>query len=355
MVDSNVLFQQALSKLDRKRKHLKDQSAKIKKDLDLDWDILNYEDVEVIDGDTVRDKRTNEVIRVNKGKGKSVDAYESNPYRYDNDPDLERQHKKAYGEAIGMNPRFVRRKDLLEKGAMQKQDLDTYLRQASEQGGIELQRDGYDVHGRSVGTLTGPQDMQGRQSDFSREQSDIYNNPGYWGQFNGEQRLSDIHGNQENAPDIVGKGPRPWKKTVTDQGTNILHGAGQLANSLLQAGAIGLGQGEETADFFDQNRQALGRYKNRNASPQQLRRERMAQRYREKIQEPKFQQRQQEYMAQGKTAGEAKLLAVLWNTWHITLAAYWMPPLNHCLQWQVWQVWAQWQSLVPSARYPKGY
>lgn len=245
------MIESELNLAEVKQKRLEETAAKKKQEMDPNRRVLSSrDDFEVIDGDTIFDKRLNRSIRFGAEGGRTVDTYETykqradgtrfNPYAEGfNGTEEEKaeaqkrfeQHERAYSSYLNKKDGFFRKgvtpDQLADYGEVQKARLQAELDRRLEAG----EEIAYSVQGaaadgkRLVGVFEGDyfDNMAGRE-----------NNAAYYSSYNKRQRLDDILGGK-SAAEVKLKADRGLVRTTADQAVNFSYGLGTAAAETLEA------------------------------------------------------------------------------------------------------------------------
>jgi len=260
-----------LTKSDEKKAALARASQQKRDELNPAY-AINIGNVDILDADTVRDKFTGDTLRLGGGVGNDFDAYESSPFGYDQNPVKEAIHKQSYADAFGVNVGDVTREMLLERGQLQKaQFAERLAGAADENGNIRYRRRGVDNNNRVIADI----EENVNTAQFLDQSGNRDENAGYKGQFNFLRTLEDFQSG-DTIEHNFGRGERTKTDVLKDSAIGLTAGAGDMVNSLAQTVAVGLGQGKETAEFFESNREGLQGFRKDYQSPEKTRGDRLA-------------------------------------------------------------------------------
>ena len=309
-------LQGALSTGERKKAILEQKAQEKRNKLNA----VNPGNIRRIDGDTFELVDTGERIRTTDNRpGTAVDTFETDPRIYEKNKGRFKAHARSYGFANGIDPDDVTIGNLTDAAALQKERSFERIMEKAEAGTLHLERNGQDMYGRTLAQFT---DTETGRSAFE-DLAGMDENASYLSDYNAEQRLRDaMSGNL--GQHLVGSGERSYKDLAKDQAVNLTYGAGEMVNSLAQAVAIGTTFGDETAEFFEENRESLQKFKDRRGSEEMLRGERMAQKRSERRQAVSSLKKAQ-YVAQGDGEIEAGVKAGI-GEFTDTLQDFWQNP-----------------------------
>ena len=264
---------------------------------------INAGNLEHVDGDTWRLKDSGRTFRVGSSDpATSFDTYESDPQRYEENPDRFRAHRRSYARLTGKPEFLVSKDELAERGKAQAFQTAQRMEAAAKEGRLGFRTVDVDAYGRDVAEVV---DLQTGQSFFDpgREQ-----NASYYADYNAGQRVRDIFGGVEGEYEAF-SGGRSVRQTATDQFGNFAAGALGMANDLLHAASIVTGaRSKNTDSFFERNRQGIEKVKKYLVSEEQLGRERRDQRNAARNAEL-YDARKAEYLSQGLSDRAASIRA----------------------------------------------
>ena len=89
-----------------KQSRLSALSSEKKSAFDPNYSVYNPDAYDTLDADTIRHKRTGEIIRFSGPEGVSPDAFETDVSRYDLNPGRAIAHRKAYARLFGRDFRI---------------------------------------------------------------------------------------------------------------------------------------------------------------------------------------------------------------------------------------------------------
>ena len=264
---------------------------------------LNIDNIEHVDGDTYRLKDQDQLIRMGGG----VDTFESQEWAYENNPEREAAHKRAMSKLTGTPEWMISRSDLLERGKVQADETKRRISELGTAGNLGYKQTGVDAHGRQIGEL---QDLDTGANPFA-DYSGREQNAAYQSKFNAEQRVRDLFSGERGEHERF-TGSRSFRDMITDQPINLLHGAGRMLNEIAQAGSVlakaGSAPTASTDARFERNRDRLERFRERFLSPQQLGQERLRQKNQSRARQV-YDVNYRQYIDEGDTPSRAKLKA----------------------------------------------
>lgn len=283
-----------------KQDELQRTAAHKRSGLDPNFEVFDPDNFDLLDSDTIRDRRTGESIRLGLGEGRFADAFETDYGRYERDTGRFNAHRKAYAAQFGKDEKDVSIDDLVNAGNVQKQNMIERLQSLKGQG-MGFTRTGKDEYGRTLARFD--------NDEVLSPIAGIDGNAGLFSSFN-YHNLQDIL--EDGRSDQLERPDRSLPRAVADQGVNLLHGTQRAVSGLAQGfvnpfiNAATEGKGSETVDaFFDYfNRGADGTKELLN-SEGQLARERFDKKEQAFLQ-PLFNIRKAEYMEADPEAPEWK-------------------------------------------------
>lgn len=264
--------------------------------IDPNYEEFNPDLYEVVDGDTVRHRRTGKLTRFQGPEGSSMDTFETSLDYYDRKPSRARYHRESYAQQFGRDPDDVSNEDLVNAGLAQKQRLTEQMEGLRGKG---LYRNKDDIYGRSLSSFEDPNVTKQIQPYTA----------GYFSPSNYEARLK---AHAEDTFDI-GTGDRSNIRAWTgDLLTNVATGGARIANEIAQAASVitGVSDLKPVQEFFQNNRGRIDSVKEALVSEEQLWRERADKRESEFL-APLYNAKKLQYMEDnpGSPEWEASLAA----------------------------------------------
>jgi hypothetical protein len=263
---------------------------------------LSLDNLEHVDGDTWRLKEQDQLVRMGNG----VDTFESQEWAYESNPQREEAHKRAMSKLTGTPQFMISRDDLLEYGRAQADETKKRISELGASGNLGYKQTGVDAHGRAVGEL---QDLSTGENPFA-DYSGREQNANYQSKYNAEQRVRDLFSGERGEHERFNRARNPLQ-VLKDAPTNLIAGAGEMANDLMQAASIiakpGTAGAGSTA-MFERNRDRLQSFRDKFTSPQAKAQERLRQKNASRARRI-YDSNYKRNLEQGMSEGQAKFKA----------------------------------------------
>jgi exodeoxyribonuclease-5 len=289
-----------LNASDRVQERVARASQKIKNN----FNPLNMENVEHVDGDTFAFKDSGRRFRVTNQPSFGVDTFESDRRIYENDPQRLANHRRNYSKLTGRPEWSITINELVERGMLQSEQTRARMEALGNEGRLGFKTTGVDAYGRELLELYDTQTGQNFYANHSgREQ-----NASYDSKYNAGQQLQDIFTGERGRHEAF-QGSRGVKKSLKDAGTSLAVGTGRMLSGLAQGSLTLLGEEGPAVDrFFNTVNHNLDRFHNYALSNEALARNARIDRNRARTVEL-FNYRKQQYLDQGYSDKEAAFYA----------------------------------------------
>jgi predicted NAD-dependent protein-ADP-ribosyltransferase YbiA (DUF1768 family) len=305
----DLIHQDLSRRADEKKVKLLDQQLNKRTALDPNFSYYDPDRYKVLDGDTVYDQDTDELVRFDAGDGRTADAFETDIARYDLNPSRANAHRKAYAMQFGRDEKDISNEDLVNAGKAQAETMQKRLEALRNQG-MGFTRTGKDKYGRVLARFD--------NNEVIEPISGTSGNAGYFSDYNYAQVRETLKDIREGKEDPFYHPDRSLLRTAADTGVNTLVGVQKMVSGLTQGflqpfvNAATAGEGSENfTKFFEYLNRGSEGTKELLASEGQKAREKFDQKE-SALLRPLFDIRKREYLKANPNAPE----------WHGSLAAF---------------------------------